>query len=155
VTRKRIIRFALVAGLLLAVWWTFRSYETYKIPDGDSSLQSKYMPGMTVVARSVDDDDEITRGMDVVYAMEKDGVRYARFGRVRALAGDVVDVEDGKLTVNGEALVPPMPGQRLGTVPPGKLVILAVEPVKNRYPDSRALGFIPRSDVQGIIRFGW
>jgi hypothetical protein len=45
----------------------------------------------------------------------------------------------------------------MGTVPPGKVLILATNPAETRYPDSRVLGFIPRENLQAIIRFrfGW
>ena len=91
---------------------------------------------------------------DVVYAMEKEGTTYARFGRIRGLPGDEVGAREGRLTVNGEPIGPiPIPGEPMGTVPPGKVLILATNPAETRYPDSRVLGFIPRANLRAVIRY--
>jgi type IV secretory pathway protease TraF len=84
--------------------------------------------------------------------MEREGQHYARFGRVRALPGDVVAVIEGELTVNGEPLRPAIRADRaMGVVPNGSLLILPIHDQISNYPDSRTLGFIPRADVQARV----
>jgi signal peptidase I len=156
VSRGRIVRLAIVAGLLGAVWWLLHGLEKFEIPDGDPSLEPRFERGSTVVARTLAADAPLRRGDDVVYAMEHEGKRYARFGRVRALPGDAVGSNDGRLTVNGELVGPiPMPGEAMGRVPEGFVLILAVGPSRTQYKDSRENGFVARTDVRGVILFGW
>jgi len=153
-TILRVVRFVLLAGVVLSVAFFFRGNQKFGIPEADQSLYPRFPGGTTVVVEEIDADAPLERGADVVYAMEKEGVDYARFGRVRALPGDVVGAKDGKLTVNGELIGPiAMPGDAMGEVPPGKLLILATNPAETRYPDSRSLGFIARDRVQALILY--
>ena len=105
------------------------------------------------MCRSIDADDDLERGTDVVYAMEYEGAMRARFGRVRALPGDEVGFDsEGRITVNGEAVGPiAVRGTVGGRVPEGKVFILVVNPQETTYPDSRELGFIDREDVRAVI----
>jgi hypothetical protein len=154
----RVLRFALAAGIAVAAGLLVRSCERFAIPQEDESLYPRYPGGTTVVVAELEADAPVERGMNVVYAMEREGAIYARFGRIQGLPGDVVGARDGKLTVNDELVGPiPIPGEPMGTVPPGKVLILATNPAETRYPDSRVLGFIPRESLQAIIRFrfGW
>jgi hypothetical protein len=91
---------AVLAGLFL------RGSERYEIPLGDPSLAPYYPGGTVVMVDELDEDDPLETGWDIVYAMERDGQLYARFGRVRALPGADVGERDGELTVNGEGLKP-------------------------------------------------
>jgi len=154
--RRQILRavrlvLLLAAGLLVALF--LRGHPKFTIPGQDTSLEPTWPAGATVLVRRIDGDDALARGDDVVYEMEKDGKRYARFGRVRALPGDVVGVaRGGVLTVNGEPVGPlPLAGPAAGEVPPGHVYVLAVNPLTEGYPDSRRLGFIPRDRVAGVI----
>ena len=148
----RITRFVLIAAALGMVWVFSRDSERYTIPVGDESLAPDRPGGTTVAVRMLDDDAPLEVGMDVVYAMEREGTEYARFGRVRALPGDVVGSVDGWIAVNGEPIFPfPMRGNGAGRVPEGSAYILAIWPEVGDYVDSRELGFIPRAQVRAEI----
>lgn len=154
---RRLVRFLILAALVVLVALTFRNYSVKTIPARDNSLDPTYPGGSRVVVRWIDEDDDLSRGADVVYAMERDGVVYARYGRLYGLPGDLVESVDGRIHVNGEAT--PVRGEAAGTVPPGTAYILATNPFESRYVDSRQLGFISRDAVRGIIlarfSFGW
>ncbi|MHC4550367.1 MAG: S26 family signal peptidase [Planctomycetota bacterium] len=153
-TVLRVARLALLLGIVLAVAFFVRGNPRLTIPEHDQSMDPRFPGGSTVVVEELEADAPVPRGADVVYAMEKDGVTYARFGRVQGLAGDVIGARDGRLTVNGERVGPlSIPGAALGEVPPGKVFILALNPLEKTYPDSRVLGFIPREDLRAIIRY--
>jgi len=150
----RIARFLLLLSIALAAAYAIRTFGMEMIPDVDPSLDPTYPPGSRLVYRRVDADEKIERGTDVLYAMEKDGVAYARFGRLQGLPGDEIGAEGGFLTVNGELVGPfRIPGRPMGRVPAGKVFVLALRPSRSNYPDSRQLGFIDREDVQGVILF--
>ena len=151
----RVARFALLAGVVMMLAFWKRGNPTLTIPDGDQSMDPTYPGGSTVVFEEIDPDEPLERGTDVIYVMERDGVSYARFGRVRGLPGDVIGAtEKGRITVNGEPVGPvPIPGKPMGEVPPGTVYILAVNPTESRYPDSRQLGFIPRDRVHARIKY--
>ena len=137
-----------------ALLWNRTGGSKFTIPEGDESLYPKYAGGSKVVVEKLEADAPLERGWDVVYAMEKDGTNYARFGRIRGLPGDEVGAHEGRLTVNGEPIGPiPIPGEPMGAVPPGKVLILATNPAETRYPDSRVLGFIPRANLRAVIRY--
>jgi hypothetical protein len=152
----RVLRVLLLAGIAVAaaMFWNRTGGSKFTIPKGDESLYPRYPGGSTVVVEELPDDAPLQRGTDVVYAMDKDGTTYARFGRIRGLPGDEVGAREGRLTVNGEPVGPiPVPGEPMGTVPPGTVLILVVNPAELRYPDSRVLGFIPRDRLRAIIRY--
>jgi len=152
---QRLVRFLIFAGIAVALGWVARSYGTQRIPAGDQSLEPRYPAGSRVVYREVDADDALPRGADVIWTMRRDDTTYARFGCVRGLPGDVIGSRDGVLTVNGEPIGPvALRGEALGTVPEGEVCILALSPMTHSlYVDSRTIGFVPRADVLGIIRF--
>jgi hypothetical protein len=155
-TILRVARVALLAAIAVAagLFWRSTGGAKFTIPEGDESLYPRYPGGSTVVVEELEADTPLERGVDVVYAMDKDGTTYARFGRIRGLPGDDVAEKDGRLTVNGEPVGPiPIPGKPMGVVPPGKVLILATNPAETRYPDSRVLGFIPRERLRAIIRY--
>ncbi|MHC4973563.1 MAG: S26 family signal peptidase [Planctomycetota bacterium] len=148
------LRILLLAGIVVTLGLFLRGSEKFTIPQADESLYPRFPGGSTVVVEELDADEPLQRGIDVVYAMEKDGTDYARFGRIRGLPGDEIGAQDGRLTVNGEPIGPiPMPGSPMGTVPEGKVFILAINPAETRYPDSRELGFIPRERLRAVIRY--
>ncbi len=153
--RKKILRVVrlvllLAAGVLVAFF--MRRHPRFTIPENDASLEPSFSGGTTLIVRRVDEDDEIARGDNIVYEMEQDGTRYARFGRVQALPGDIVDARDGHIIVNGEPIEPlPMPGAAAGPVPPKHVYVLATNPVERNYKDSRELGFIARDKVRAVI----
>jgi len=150
----RIARFCLFAAILVLVARFWKTNQKMTIPEADQSMAPQFVGGSLVVVEPVDEDDAIERDIDVVYAMHRDGVSYKRFGRVRGVPGDEMGSTDGRITVNGTPIGPiALPGDALGTVPEGKLCILALNPTETRYPDSRKLGFIPRSDVVAVIRY--
>jgi len=153
-TVLRIVRFAILLGVVLVAAAFFRNWGSpRKIPAQDQSMDPTYPGGTRVVVENLAPEAPLPRGTDVVYAMEKDGVTYERFGRVQAIPGDEVGAKDGFLTVNGEPISPvPLPGEPMGRVPEGTVLILAINPLETRYPDSRKLGFISRDQVQGVIR---
>jgi len=158
---SRLIRFVVFGTLLLFVAWSLLPYSFYMIPEQDQSLLPAYRGGTRLLVHAVDEDEALERGRDVVYAMEREGVVYARFGRIFGLPGDTIDVRDGLLYVNGEStgLRGPAPGE----VPPGTVYILAPNPfwdgerggrpdkIESLYVDSRKLGFIRRDAVRAII----
>lgn len=152
----RILRVLLLTAIVVsaALLWNRTGGAKFTIPQADESLFPRFPGGSTVVVEELKPDAPLERDWDVVYAMEKDGTDYARFGRIRGLPGDEIGERDGKLTVNGEPVGPiPIPGQAMGTVPPGKVLILAINPAETRYPDSRELGFIARERLKAVIRY--
>lgn len=81
-----------------------------------------------------------------------------RFGRIVARSGDIVDISDGNITVNGygvyEDTVYPTPAEGSSieypyTVPTDKLFIL--NDYREDITDSRTYGAIPVSDSKGKI----
>ena len=154
---RRGIRFAVFAAIAVMAGLFLRSYERFAIPPQDQSLAPAHPGGSRVFCETIDEEEELERDIDVVYAMEYEGVRRARFGRIRALPGDELGTDaDGRITVNGEPIGPiALRGKAEGRVPPGKVYILAVNPQETTYPDSRKLGFIDRADVQAIILATW
>jgi hypothetical protein len=150
---QRAIRFALMLGLVIFGVVSLRGCERHRIPAQDQSMDPTYPGGATVFAWALAPEAPLDRGTDVVYEMEKDGATYARFGRVQAIPGDEVGAADGKLTVNGTPIGPiPVPGEAMGRVLEGRVLILAINPAEKQYPDSRTLGFIPRERVRAVIR---
>ena len=154
---QRAVRFVVLLAVFVMLGFLVRGCERFRIPDADQSMSPVYPGGSRVVCRLLDEDDELERGMDVVYAMEWKGQLTARYGRVRALPGDRIGADaQGMLTVNGEKIGPiNVRGKPLGRVPDGKLFILAVNPQETLYPDSRRLGFIERKDVRARILASW
>jgi hypothetical protein len=154
---QRLLRFVLLLVVVLMGGFLVRGCERYRIPDADDSMSPLYPGGSRVVCEVLDADDQLERGMDVVYAMDWKGTLHARFGRIRALPGDVVGVDaDGLLTVNGERVGPiNIRGEPAGVVPEGKVYVLALNPAALDYPDSRRLGFLDRSAVRARIRARW
>ena len=150
---KRVVRFFVLLGVVIVAGRFVQGCERHRIPDVDQSLSPAYPGGSPLMCRTIDPDDELERDIDVVYAMEYEGQLTARFGRIRALPGDVVGVDDeGRLTVNGERIGPiAIKGKPIGRVPEGTVYILAVNPQETNYPDSRKLGCIPRADVRARI----
>jgi len=148
----RAVRFALIAVMVVMLALFLRGHQKMTIPEGDQSLSPTYPGGSLLYVQPVEDDDPLEREMDVVYVQHKEGVDYARYGRIRGLAGDEIGAESGRVTVNGELVGPiRIPGKPAGVVPDGHLYILAVNPGELRYPDSRVLGFVARSDIEAII----
>jgi signal peptidase I len=155
-TILRILRILLLAAIAVsaALLWNRTGGAKFTIPKADQSLYPRFPGGSMVVVDELEPDAPLKRGLDVVYAMEKEGTHYARFGRIQGLPGDEIGAADGRLTVNGEPVGPiPIPGQAMGTVPEGKVLVLATNPAETRYPDSRVLGFIPRDRVHAVIRY--
>ena len=153
-TILRIARFVILLGLVLLLAFVVRTYGKEQLPERDESLDPTYPGGSRVIVEVIPADVPLQRGEDVVYAWEIDGVEYARFGRIRGLPGDVVGAREGKITVNGELVGPiNLGGEAMGEVPPGKVFILAINPLETLYQDSRKLGFIDRAQVRSRIRF--
>ncbi len=154
---KRWARFGLFTSLAVIGGMFLRRCERFAIPVTDQSLAPTYPAGSRVVCIVLDEDDGIERDTDVVYKMEWEGVMVARFGRVRGLPGDEMGVDEkGRITVNGVAIGPiGLRGEPLGTVPPGTLCILAINPQEVTYPDSRKNGFVSRADVRARIVARW
>ncbi len=149
---QRATRALILLGVVVAAAMFLRSHEKLKIPAADQSMDPTYPGGTTVFVEDLAPDAPLARGQDVVYTVEHDGTTYARFGRVRGLPGDEVGAKDGRLTVNGEPLGPAsIPGEPMGRVREGTVLILAINPAESRYPDSRVLGFIPRGNVVARI----
>jgi signal peptidase I len=151
----RFVRLGLVGAALVMVALFVRDRETITIPANDYSLWPTHGPGTKLVLKRIEPDEELARGVDVVYLVRPDGKERAQFGRVRGLPGDVIGAKDGYLTVNGKLINRPsrVPGEALGEVPPGKVCVLAVGARRDVAPDSRALGFLPREDIKAIIRY--
>lgn len=154
-TLARIVRFAILLAAVVTAAVFFRTWDRREIPAADHSMEPTYPAGTRVITRKLAPGAPLDRGTDVVYRMERDGQTYERFGRVQALPGDEIGATDGYLTVNGERVGPiAMPGEPMGRVPEGTVFILAINPLENRYPDSRTLRFIRREDVLRVIRAG-
>jgi len=154
---RRGVRFAVYAGIAVLVGLSVRGCERFTIPAGDQSLAPSHPGGSRVVCRRIDADYPLERDTDVVYEMQFEGLRRARFGRVRGLPGDELGTnQEGRITVNGEPIGPiAVRGPAMGRVPEGKVFILVVNPQETTYPDSRDLGFIDRGDVRALILVGW
>lgn len=149
---QRAIRFVVFAAVAVMVGLFMRGNENYAIPENDPSLEPVFPGGTHVLVNEIDTDDPLERGWDVVYAMEREGQQFARFGRVRALPGDRVGEREGRLTVNDEPVGPfPIAGAAMGVVPADHVLILAVTDRVSNYPDSRELGFIRREDVKARV----
>ncbi len=158
---RRLIRFVIFGALVLFVAWSLLPYSFYTIPEHDHSLLPAYLGGTRLFVRAVGEEDALERGRDVVYAMDREGVAYARFGRLFGLPGDTIDARDGLLYVNGESTG--LRGPPAGEVPPGTVYILAPNPfwdgerggrpdeIESLYVDSRKLGFIRRDAVRAIV----
>jgi len=146
----RVLRYALLGGSIVAVALFLRRTPRYRIPDADQSLAPRFPGGTVVVGEPLDEDDPVPRGSDVVYEEKRDGVAYARFGRVFAIPGDRVDATGGEIRVNGVATG--LRGAITGEVPEGAVLVLAPNPGETRYPDSRAEGFVARARLRAIIR---
>jgi signal peptidase I len=147
----RIARLVLLLGVAITLAAFWRSCHRVRIPDADQSMYPTYPGGSVLIVEDLEPDAPLERGTDVMYAVEIDGKGYERFGRVRGLPGDIVGVKDGRLTVNGDP-VGAIPGEPMGEVPEGTVLILAINPLEIRYPDSRKLSFIPRERVVAVIR---
>ena len=154
---RRGVRFTILAAIAVIAGLFLRNYERFEIPEQDQSLAPAHPGGSRVFCRVLEADAALERDIDVVYAMEYEGAKRARFGRVRGLPGDVLGSDaEGRITVNGEAMGPiALRGKALGRVPDGKVCILAVNPQETTYPDSRRLGFIDRGDVKATILAAW
>ena len=149
---QRAIRFVVYGAVAVAAGLFLRNYGRHEIPATDSSLGGFYPGGSRVLVRNLDVDDTLERGWDVMYAMERDGQWFKRFGRVRALPGDRVGDREGRLTVNDDPIGPfPIAGTAMGVVPADHVLILAVMDRASNYPDSRELGFIRREDVKARV----
>jgi len=150
---RRVTRLLVLLGVAVAAAMFFNRIEKLRIPVTDQSMDPTYPGGTTVFIDDLAPDAPLPRGVDVVYTVERDGTTYARFGRVQGLPGDDVGAKGGRLTVNGELVGPAgIPGEAMGRVREGTVLILAINPAETRYPDSRALGFIPRANVVARIR---
>ena len=154
---QRVVRFVVLLAVILMLGIVVRRCERFRIPDADQSLSPVYPGGSRVVCELLDEDDDLERGMDVVYAMEWKGQLTARYGRVRALPGDEVTADSaGMLLVNGEKIGPiNVRGKPLGVVPDGTVFILAINPQETLYPDSRKLGLIARTHIRARILARW
>jgi hypothetical protein len=146
---RRPLRFLLLAAIAVMVGLYLRGRsESFRMHAEDRSMEPVYPAGSTLRVRVIGEDAELEKGVDVLYAVEGK----AHFGRVRGLAGDEVGSVNGELTVNGERIEPRgIPGDAMGRVPEGTVLILALNPFETRFPDSRRLGFIPRAQVRAII----
>lgn len=106
------------------------------------------------------------RGEIVVFDSPESGVRLIK--RVVAVAGDVVEVNDGKVTINGEQLASKTaadlevfgerqaelnlrsgggPDMKATVVPSDKVMVMGDNRGNSR--DSRAFGFIPMDEIYG------
>jgi len=141
----RIVRLAVLLGAVVAVALYVRGHAVYRIPENDQSLAPRYPGGSRVLVAVLDDGDPVARGDDVLYEMESEGTRYARYGRIAAVPGDRVEVRGGLLVVNGEEL--PLAGPAPAEIAPGSYFILARNPLEATYPDSRRLGCVPRGRI--------
>jgi signal peptidase I len=149
----RAARLLLVAGVLVTLWLFLRGRGTVTIPEDDSSMEPTFPAGSTLMAESLDAGAPVERGTHVLFRARYEGKEYERIGTVRGLPGDEVGARDGLLTVNGEWVGPlKLPGEAMGVVPPGHLLILASNPMARRYLDSRNLGFVPRADVKAVVQ---
>jgi signal peptidase I len=143
----RPIRFVIFAGVAVTVALFLRG-RPEAFPIGDDSMVPLYYPKDRLAIRVIDPDDELQRGDDVLFAIDK----HAYFGRVRALPGDTVGARDGMLTVNDAPVGPvPVPGDALGPVPAGHVCVLCLNPAVGN--DSRRFGFLRREQVRGIILY--
>ncbi|MCZ6574183.1 MAG: S26 family signal peptidase [Planctomycetota bacterium] len=128
-----------------------RPYTLLTVPEQDASMDPIYPPGALLLVERLSPDDPLERDMDIVYAIVRDDVEYARYGRIGGLEGDVVAVHEGQLTINGEP-TSLSAEVALGAVPSGTVLVLNVNPQETLYVDSRSLGFIERSRIRHRIR---
>ncbi|MCR4846379.1 MAG: signal peptidase I [Eubacterium sp.] len=134
-----------VAFLLVFVFGIYVKHDNSSYPmikDGDLCITYKLS--------DIKDGDEI--------AYKKDGK--IRFGRVVALPGDTVDVNDGNLAVNGYAAfenavypttVEGIPIKLPYRVPEGTYFVL--NDYRDDITDSRTYGGIGKSDIKGKVIF--
>ena len=152
-TFLRWFRRVLIVVALLLVYLAFSPHQVYSVPAQDASMDPIYPPGTDLLVERLSPDDPLGLETDVVYAIELDGLEYARFGRVRGLPGDQVSVQDGLLAVNGvPTILGAQQSKALGAVPGGHVLVLNLNPLEERYGDSRRFGFIERSRIRHLIR---
>ena len=108
----RVIRFVLIGFLVVMTARFWSGQQKMTIPERDQSLAPTFPGGSTLYVKPLGADDPVEHGMDVVYVQHKEGVDYARFGRIRGLPGDEIGADAGRVTVNG---APPGPLRRKET----------------------------------------
>jgi len=140
----------------------------YSLLVGDRVLVNKTAYGLRVPFTDIKitEGSYPARGEIVVFDSPESGVRLIK--RIVAVGGDVVEVKNGKLTINGERIESPtaadfeMFGDRGATlnlssgggpdmsptvIPDGTVMVMGDNRGNSR--DSRAFGFIPMDDIYG------
>jgi signal peptidase I len=142
----------------------------YSLLPGDRVVVDKTAYGVRFPLTTIDmwGDRPPSRGDVAVFDSPRDGTRLIK--RVVAIGGDVVELENGRLTVNGEALHTPIgqysalerfgerevllnlehgggPDLPLQRVPDG--MVLALGDHRGSSLDGRHWGFVPESELYG------
>jgi signal peptidase I len=140
----------------------------YSLLVGDRVLVNKTAYGLRVPFTDIKitEGSYPARGEIVVFDSPESGVRLIK--RIVAVGGDVVEVNNGKLTINGERIESPTaadfemfgdrgaalnlssgggPDMSPTVIPDGTVMVMGDNRGNSR--DSRAFGFIPKDDIYG------
>ncbi|MCZ7645721.1 MAG: signal peptidase I [Planctomycetota bacterium] len=138
-------------------------YTWYTMPENGLHMPPKYPPGCTVLVHTgFSSGETLQRGDPVVYEVGYKGRPIRMMSRVVGLPGDEVAVLDGRLVLNGEAVLEEYlstastgdarPGKGLVTVPEGGVYVLNDDRV-HAVLDSRDFGPLEREQIVGKVLF--
>ncbi len=117
-----------------------------------SAMEPTLKPGTTVTAHKA---DQYKRGDIIVFEYPRDSKQF-RINRIVGLPGETLEIKDGKLFINGQAVDEPYfsePAKSttlVTTVPPDNFYVLGDN--RNNSNDSRNWGTVPRESIRGVVQ---
>jgi len=142
----RFLRLATLAVFLFLAYQGLSRFRPWTLHASNDSMAPAFPGGSRVL---MDYSPRPTRlGDAVLYELGGKG----RTARVAGLGGDLLEVREGMLHVNGTRTVHPIADPDLlpARVPPGELFLLNDNP-DSRHPDSLVHGPLPAARVRGRI----
>ena len=142
-------------ALLIALFVNVFVAEAAVVKEGPS-MQPNLYRGYRVMTEKVSYRFHLPRRGDIV-VVERPGNEVALIKRVMALPGEVVEVRGGRVLIDGQPIKEPWvthfggPDYPPTRVPPDHVFILGDNRGQSR--DSRAIGPVPVSAIQGHVRF--
>jgi signal peptidase I len=163
------VRVILLLAALALLWWTqaFTSWPQIYFMTGASMEPTVGAREYFVATGPV---KQLVRGMLVIFRYEDDDGVFHVLRRVAGLPGDTVSLRDGRAVINGRAMAWPfrivvlkawrsayVRGGNLYTwgpalVPRDSVLLLADTRDMMGWPDSRFIGPVPISDIEGEAR---